>query len=251
MKRRRYTFAVAAVALTGLLAVTALAATTATINGTSGNDVLKGTPKSDVLSGKAGNDKLYGYAGNDTLIGGPGNDLLVGGPGADVLKCGPGKDTAIADAKDKVGKDCEVVKGLRKPPPPPPIPAATPGHYVGTTGDNELWVFDIGADGLSLTGLQTGQINESCDPPDITLFGGNLNAPGPIPVALDGSFTINATINGTVGGNPSTDTIAITGHVSGGSASGTIREDTSFTDSGSGTAYSCTSGNQTWTASKT
>ncbi len=115
MKRRSYTLAVAAVALTGLLAVTALAATTGTINGTPKNDVLKGTPKADVLNGQAGNDKLYGYAGNDTLIGGPGNDKLVGGPGADVLKCGAGKDTAIADAKDKVGKDCEIVLGLPKP----------------------------------------------------------------------------------------------------------------------------------------
>src|SRR2546429_770200 len=105
MKRRSYTFAVAAVALTGLLAVTALAATTGTINGTPKNDVLKGTPKADVLNGQAGNDKLYGYAGNDTLIGGPGNDKLVGGPRAALPKSRAGEDTPIAAAQDQVWKD--------------------------------------------------------------------------------------------------------------------------------------------------
>src|SRR2546425_7459947 len=102
MKRRSYTFAVVAVALTGLLAVTALAATTGTINGTPKNDVLKGTPKADVLNGQAGNDKLYGYAGNDTLIGGPGDHKPVRGARADVLRCRAGNATAVADAKERV-----------------------------------------------------------------------------------------------------------------------------------------------------
>lgn len=135
------------------------------------------------------------------------------------------------------------------PPPPPPPAAAVPGHYSGTTADNELWAFDIGADGLSLTNLQTGQINESCNPSDITLSGGNLSFPGPFLVASDGSFTINATVGGTISGNPVTGTVTITGKASGGTASGTYREDDSFTYND--TAYSCTTGDQTWTASKT
>lgn len=102
MKRRSTIFTVAAVALTGVLAAAALAATAATINGTPKADVLKGTPKADVLNGKAGNDKLFGYGGNDTL---------VGGPGADTLDCGPGRDTAVYDLKDKLVKNCEVLKG--------------------------------------------------------------------------------------------------------------------------------------------
>jgi Calx-beta domain-containing protein/hemolysin type calcium-binding protein len=114
MKRRNIIFAVAAVALTCTLAVTALAATTKTINGTAKADVLKGTPAADVINGLAGNDKMYGYAGNDTLNGGPGNDLIVGGPGADKIRCGAGKDTVRADAKDRVAADCEVVTGLPK-----------------------------------------------------------------------------------------------------------------------------------------
>ena len=87
-----------------------------TINGTAKSDVLRGGTRADKLFGRAGNDKLYGLAGNDVLNGGTGNDLLVGGPGADTLECGPGHDQAMADARDKVAKDCEVVKGLPKPP---------------------------------------------------------------------------------------------------------------------------------------
>ena len=81
-----------------------------------------GTPKSDVLRGSPLNDKIYGKAGNDRLYGYGGNDILAGGPGADLLACGAGRDVAIADRKDEVRKDCEVVKGLPKPPPPPPPP---------------------------------------------------------------------------------------------------------------------------------
>jgi hypothetical protein len=134
-------------------------------------------------------------------------------------------------------------------PPPPPPPAATPGHYQGTTADNELWAFDIGIDGLSLLNLKTGQMNESCNPADITLSGGNLSFQGPFPVAADGSFAIDKILTGTIDGNPLVATISITGKVSGGTASGTYHENDSFALND--TQYSCTTGDQTWTASKT
>jgi hypothetical protein len=135
------------------------------------------------------------------------------------------------------------------PPPPSPPPAATPGHYAGKTADNELFAFDIRADGLSLVNLQTGQINESCDPTGY-LSGGNLSFAGPIPVATDGGFAINTTINFTFQGNPGQDAVKITGHVTGGTASGTYRVDTSLTLS-NGQGLNCSSGDQTWTASRT
>src|SRR6187399_2288068 len=94
--------------------VAAGVAVAGTIHGTSRADTLRGTPGADRLYGQAGNDRLFGYAGND---------LLVGGPGTDLLACGPGRDVAIADGKDKVGKDCEVVRG-RPTPSPPRNPAA-------------------------------------------------------------------------------------------------------------------------------
>ncbi len=100
----------------------------------------------------------------------------------------------------------------------------------------------------SLTNLQTGQTNEHCEP-FAYLSGGDLTFPGPIPVGRDGSFSISSTVSGTVGGEPSTDAVEITGHITGGTASGTYRVDSSFTYEGQG--YGCTTGDQTWTASRT
>jgi lysophospholipase L1-like esterase len=100
--------------------VVATAAWAATIVGTPRSDVLKGSPRNDKIYGRAGNDRLYGYGGKD---------LLVGGPGADLLSCGAGRDVAIADRKDRVRKDCEVVRGRPKPPPPPP-PAPPVRLYI-------------------------------------------------------------------------------------------------------------------------
>jgi hypothetical protein len=134
------------------------------------------------------------------------------------------------------------------PPPPPPPPAAKPGHFAGQTADNELWAFDIAADGLTLTNLQTGQINESCND-DYYLWGGQQTLPGPFPVARDGSFSIRLSTSTTVNDDPAADTFVITGQISGGVATGTYRDDTTF--SSGGTAYGCTSGNQTWSAALT
>src|SRR6266571_5253109 len=134
--------------LTGALVGGVSASAVRTINGTPKNDVLRGTKGADTINGRAGNDKLFGNAGNDTLVGGSGNDVLVGGPGKDRLRCGGGRDTAIADATDTVGGDCEVVKGLPvtapppappppAPPPPPAAPTAKPGHYCGFTNQGK------------------------------------------------------------------------------------------------------------------
>jgi hypothetical protein len=131
--------------------------------------------------------------------------------------------------------------------PPPPPPAAVPGHYEGRSSQNEIFNFDVTADGRGLTNLQTGQVNQSCDPP-AHLSGGNVTAPGPYQVALDGTFTLSGTFTGTVGGSISTNTLTVAGRISGGTASGTFREDTTFTSSGAG--FKCSSGDQTWTATR-
>jgi Ca2+-binding RTX toxin-like protein len=54
-----------------------------TIDGGSGNDVLRGLGGNDVLDGSEGNDRLFGGLGADRLIGGPGRDAGNGGPGRD------------------------------------------------------------------------------------------------------------------------------------------------------------------------
>jgi hypothetical protein len=69
-------------------------------------------------------------------------------------------------------------------------PPAKPGHYSGSTADHEQFSFDIAADGLSLLNLHTGQMNESCTPPDYYLSGGQISAASPFTVGRDGSFNL-------------------------------------------------------------
>lgn len=143
--RLKAMFLVGAFAVVAATATGVVAHPVGRIVGSARNDVLKGTPRSDILVGHGGNDRLFGLAGDDVLSGGPGRDLLVGGPGKDQLRCGRGKDIARVDRKDKVGSDCEVVKGLPSAEPPPP-PAQTnppstahvlPGRYCGLTNQGK------------------------------------------------------------------------------------------------------------------
>jgi Ca2+-binding RTX toxin-like protein len=82
---------------------------TATIVGTTGNDVLRGTPGRDVFVALAGNDVVKGLGGGDLFCGGPGvdrlrggagNDTLNGNSGPDRLAGGPGSDTLAGNAGD-------------------------------------------------------------------------------------------------------------------------------------------------------
>jgi hypothetical protein len=108
-----------------------------------GPQLLEGTPGGDSIYGGHGADTLLGRAGPDRLSGGPGPDSIHGGPGADrlfgrdrnsdSLHCGPGRDVALADRRDRVFADCEVV---RLPPagatatPEMPTPAPSPRAAV-------------------------------------------------------------------------------------------------------------------------
>jgi hypothetical protein len=138
---------------------------------------------------------------------------------------------------------CQVVT---PPPPPPPFQS---GHYAGKTSQNENFAFDVSADGSTLMNLTTGQINESCN--DFNLYGGNLHATGNVAsISADGNFTIHSDDSGKFSdGTPYEDHLTITGRLSGSSATGTLLDTTSFTLSG--TQESCTSNQQTWSASKT
>jgi hypothetical protein len=130
---------------------------------------------------------------------------------------------------------------------PPPPPPATPGHYQGRSTFNEAFDLDVSADGASVVNLRTGQINESCSPP-AHISGGNLSAPGPYAIAADGSFSITATITISVGDSTGSRAIKIMGRFAGTAATGTIRTETTFALDGTG--FTCTSGDQTWSAAK-
>jgi hypothetical protein len=82
-----------------------------------------------------------------------------------------------------------------------------------------------------------------------SLSGGDLNfGTATIPIAADGSFTIDLSYQSVVDQDPSTGHLTIIGHLSGAMATGTLSDTVSFTHEG--TQYSCGSGLQTWTATR-
>ena len=93
------------------------------IEGTKGPDSIPGTPGPDMIFGLAGNDVLRSGPGADTVVGGSGADAIASGGGSDTVdvrsrerdkvSCGPGRDLVIADLKDRVRRDCEVVRRRR------------------------------------------------------------------------------------------------------------------------------------------
>ena len=85
--------------------VTTCKGQTASIVGTSGNDVRSGTSGKDVIAGLGGSDRLSGLAGNDVICGGKGKDTLKGGKGKDKLYGQKGKDTL------KGGPGADLLKG--------------------------------------------------------------------------------------------------------------------------------------------
>ena len=83
------------------------------INGGAGRDRISGGSSADRVRGDAGNDRITGNSGNDNLSGDSGNDRIDGGSGRDRIRCGRGRDTVIADARDRVARDCERVRHRR------------------------------------------------------------------------------------------------------------------------------------------
>jgi hypothetical protein len=89
------------------------------LNGARGADHLYGQRDSDHLTGGKGDDFLSGYTGADRLSGGSGDDRIdaqfkerESGPRVpDRIECGPGRDTVKANTYDRIGRDCEVIKG--------------------------------------------------------------------------------------------------------------------------------------------
>ncbi|MGH2919201.1 MAG: Ig-like domain-containing protein [Solirubrobacteraceae bacterium] len=71
---------------------------TATIVGTTGNDVLNGTNGADVIVGLGGKDTIRGGRGNDTICGAAGSDRISGGRGSDRMFGGTGSDRLTGGA---------------------------------------------------------------------------------------------------------------------------------------------------------
>jgi Ca2+-binding RTX toxin-like protein len=63
------------------------------LEGNEGNDLLTGADSREFINGGKNNDTLYGNGGRDVLVGGSGNDLIHSGSGADQIEGGLGNDT--------------------------------------------------------------------------------------------------------------------------------------------------------------
>jgi hypothetical protein len=182
------------------LAVLVLAAPAAakTIVGTARADVLKGTPGADAIFGRAGNDRLFGRGGNDRLH---------GGAGADRISCGRGRDTVVADARDMIAADCEIVRRPKPPSPPPPAPtpptpppppapppAVVPGHYVARTGQERYVHLEVYPDGRALTNLRV-EYEATCTPPP-PLTGPYVDVVGDIAIDSERTFSVDTAPTG-------------------------------------------------------
>ena len=128
------------------------------------------------------------------------------------------------------------------------------GHYKGSTSQLETFEFDITNGGRTFRGLKTGQINAGCTP-QFNLYGGNLHWPNStFPVSLSGDFTIDTNINYGAGaaadwGSNWSGHLTVRGHMNRKVGSGSIEVKNAFT--WNGTAYTCGSGLQTWTVTRT
>ena len=132
-------------------------------------------------------------------------------------------------------------------------PLVRPGHYNGMNSMMTLFAFDVTPDGASVTHLVTGQINQSCGG-GVNIYQGALNyGDYLIPISSAGTFTSDESYKGTISdGQTTAETsthVVITGHFTGDTASGTLLKTIEFNLWGN--HYSCTSGNQTWTATRT
>ena len=240
-----------------LLGATAVGA--AIVRGTSGNDTLRGSAGPDKIYGLGGNDKIWGLGGNDVLSGGAGNDRIVGGPGADTISCGAGQDVVLGDASDRIRSDCETVKGVPAPapaptpvptqPPAPTVSPATPGSYRGQT-QNGNYVFFIVSGNRTLTGFRVNDLPESCQPPNLSLFGGEDFGDSTFPIRDDGTFAAEGVWNGSnVQGDA--EWTHWDGKLNGRFDTATTVSGTILENSGlkyKGTPYTCTTGLITWTA---
>jgi hypothetical protein len=147
----------------------------------------------------------------------------------------------------KYGFKC-VSGRLRKLTTPAPPPPAQPGHYRGTTSQNEKFEFDVTSDGRGVTNVVTGQINEGCNG-GVTLSGfAGTWVTDILPIDASGGFASDAPYITTVSSSAATGRFTLTGHLNGAVGVGNFQKTTNF--SANGTAYTCGSGLQTWTVTR-
>ena len=84
------------------LAIVICAAALPAVAGAAVDKTVLGTERADFLAGTASSDRIVARAGNDRIA-------AEYDGGVDRISCGAGRDVVTADARDRVGPDCEVV----------------------------------------------------------------------------------------------------------------------------------------------
>ena len=105
-----------ATAATRVLGAVSCRGFTATVTGTSGDDVLFGTPGPDVIAALGGSDQVFALAGRDLVCAGSGADRVASGSAADRVLAGAGPDRLIGRGGPDVLKGSggnDVLKGGR------------------------------------------------------------------------------------------------------------------------------------------
>jgi hypothetical protein len=127
-------------------------------------------------------------------------------------------------------------------------PYAQLDHYQGTTSTDSYVSFDVIGSGL--TNLTINPFYVSCTPSvDVEPY--VFSYAGTIPIGTDGCFSASVSFTGeTVAGQPVTsDVFTIAGQFTNNTASGTFNETIGFNYQG--LPIDCTTGNQTWFATRT
>ncbi len=124
------------------------------------------------------------------------------------------------------------------------------GSYSGSNAQGGGVTFYVSPDSTEIQDVQSS-VNIACSPS--FSFGGGLVQIPSIAIAADGSFDGSSTQSGVFDNVPATFTYTFVGHFHGTNSSGServagqLREDVSFAN---GTAYSCTSNLQSWSAAR-
>jgi uncharacterized repeat protein (TIGR01451 family) len=105
-----------ATASTRVLAAPTCRGFTATISGTTGDDILLGTPGPDVIAALGGNDRIVARSGRDLICAGGGRDYVGAGTAADRVFGAGGRDRLLGRGGPDVLKGSggsDVLKGGR------------------------------------------------------------------------------------------------------------------------------------------
>ncbi len=153
-----------------------------------------------------------------------------------------GKEKAEREAKEKAEREAKEKEEKEKAAPPPAGVEA--GSYSGTDTQGYPMSFYVSPDQSAVQNVVVGTTAMDCTPSKS--FDDHFEVAS-IAIDSEGDFSSTTEQEGVIEHTPAKFKYTISGHLSGTSASGSIREDVSF---GNGTEYSCTTNALTWSLTR-